>query len=66
MFTLKIDMSNSAFENPNAELALILSGVCGKAERDELAKPGAVNSGFIRDSNGNLIGEWSCNLEDSE
>jgi hypothetical protein len=63
MFKLSLDMSNSAFEDPNEELALILSGILGKAERHELARAGEETSGIIRDSNGNRVGEWSCNLE---
>lgn len=64
MFHLKIEMGNAAFGEPNAELARILSGILGKAERGELARAGEHIDGVIRDANGNRCGEWSANLEE--
>ncbi len=53
-FTLAIDTSNAAFEDPG-EVPRILRYVADRIE--ERGSPDA-DSGNIRDVNGNRVGEW--------
>ena len=52
MFVLKIKTENAAFEDRELEVARILRDVAQRIEDD-------YQSGSCRDSNGNLVGDFS-------
>lgn len=62
MFTLTIETRNAAFgdtaEETAAEVARILRDVGARLERN-----GAEPEGYVRDVNGNRVGEFTLTLE---
>jgi hypothetical protein len=64
-FSLEFQMNNAAFaDNPAGEVARILRDVADKVERGDGFTVGDAELRPIRDSNGNLIGEYCADLDD--
>lgn len=59
--TIKFDTGNAAFDDGNgpAEAARILKGIAARLES-------GLDSGTVRDSNGNRIGTWSAEFPEPE
>ena len=59
MFTLSIKTGNAAFE-PSAlrEVARILTGIADDFQDADLPTAGRVDTGALRDINGNRVGHW--------
>jgi hypothetical protein len=59
MFTLQFETDNAAFEDDmQAEIARILRQLAGHAEKHMALEARRRVSGYLRDANGNKVGEW--------
>lgn len=58
--TIQFDTGNAAFDDGNgpAEAARILKGIAAKLDA-------GLDSGTVRDSNGNRVGQWSAEFPEA-
>ena len=65
-FKLEIEMNNAAFIDDSNELSRILKQLANKLEQPQWTQHSSISIGYIKDLNGNNVGEFAIYSNKSE